>query len=176
MEAVWDDLRQEALVGLWESAGKPRAYREKVMLSRMVDWYRTWRPGARKMSPPRFLPVADLIDDVTPEAVIGERERAVRALERLTPRGERLAILRALGYTNREAAAEIGVSEGHASQLSRGLRQMGTERRWTSASEGEGRERVDPTHCVNGHPREPGRRKCRACARERTRRWRARKR
>ncbi|WP_421735597.1 SigE family RNA polymerase sigma factor [Cellulomonas sp.] len=117
------ELVQDALVRTyvaWPRARQndPLAYARRVLANSRIDM---WRRRRREvLSAPAGMPDAARLSETV---VIEHRDELVRALARLTTRQRRIVVLRYLvGLTEREVAADLGVSVGAVkSQASRGL-------------------------------------------------------
>jgi RNA polymerase sigma-70 factor (sigma-E family) len=117
------ELVQDALVRTyvaWPRARQtdPLAYARRVLANARID---LWRRRRREvLSPPATFPDSARRNET---AVVEHRDELVRALARLTTRQRRVVVLRYLvGLTEREVAADLGVSVGAVkSQASRGL-------------------------------------------------------
>ncbi|MGY4645199.1 RNA polymerase sigma-70 factor (sigma-E family) [Cellulomonas sp. URHB0016] len=135
------ELVQDALVRTyvaWPRArdGDPLAYARRVLANSRIDM---WRRRRREvLSPPASFPDSARLDE---SVVVDHRDELVRALARLTTRQRRVVVLRYLvGLTEREVAADLGVSVGTVkSQSSRGLSLLRTHLGPLDDSEGRTR-------------------------------------
>ena len=117
------ELVQDALVRTyvaWPRARQtdPLAYARRVLANSRIDM---WRRRRREvLSAPASFPDSARVNE---SVVVEHRDELVRALSRLTTRQRRVVVLRYLvGLTEREVAADLGVSVGAVkSQASRGL-------------------------------------------------------
>ncbi|WP_421743090.1 SigE family RNA polymerase sigma factor [Cellulomonas sp.] len=117
------ELVQDALVRTyvaWPRARQsdPLAYARRVLANSRIDM---WRRRRREvLSAPASFPDSVRTNE---SAVVEHRDELVRALARLTTRQRRVVVLRYMvGLTEREVAADLGVSVGAVkSQASRGL-------------------------------------------------------
>jgi RNA polymerase sigma-70 factor (sigma-E family) len=117
------ELVQDALVRTyvaWPRARQtdPLAYARRVLANSRIDM---WRRRRREvLSAPATFPDSARVNE---SIVVEHRDELVRALARLTTRQRRVVVLRYLvGLTEREVAADLGVSVGAVkSQASRGL-------------------------------------------------------
>ncbi|WP_373309833.1 SigE family RNA polymerase sigma factor [Cellulomonas chitinilytica] len=117
------ELVQDALVRTyvaWPRARQtdPLAYARRVLANSRIDM---WRRRRREvLSAPASVPDSARASE---SVVVEHRDELVRALARLTTRQRRVVVLRYLvGLTEREVAADLGVSVGAVkSQASRGL-------------------------------------------------------
>ena len=97
----------------------PLAYARRVLANSRIDM---WRRRRREvLSAPASFPDSARTNE---SVVVEHRDELVRALARLTTKQRRVVVLRYLvGLTEREVAADLGVSVGAVkSQASRGLR------------------------------------------------------
>lgn len=117
------ELVQDALVRTyvaWPRARQndPLAYARRVVANSRIDM---WRRRRREvLRAPESFPDSARVDQ---SLVVEHRDELVRALAQLTTRQRRVVVLRYLvGLTEREVAADLGVSVGAVkSQASRGL-------------------------------------------------------
>jgi len=135
------ELVQDALVRTyvaWPRARQndPLAYARRVLANARID---LWRRRRREvLSEPSSLPDSARVDE---SIVVEHRDELVRALARLTTRQRRIVVLRYLvGLTEREVAADLGVSVGAVkSQASRGLSLLRTHLGTLDTSESRAR-------------------------------------
>jgi RNA polymerase sigma-70 factor, ECF subfamily len=112
--ALAADVAQETFVKLYRRGEMPHELRSWLAAVATNLWRDEYRRGARRLRLLSHHALDTVHGDPAPapdaELLGGERRRAVRALlDTLTPREQRLLLLRHEGYSYRELAAVVGV-------------------------------------------------------------------